>query len=79
MREFLRVLFQSPSSLPILQADSNLKESLTVLRKENSALMMEMIELRNDISLRDEQVRSTIASFYHYPLSISGCSRRPML
>jgi hypothetical protein len=40
----------------ILQADSNLKESLVVLRKENSALMMEMIELRNDISLRDEQV-----------------------
>ena len=33
-----------------------MKESLTVLRKENSSLMMEMIELRNDISLRDEQV-----------------------
>eukprot|EP01035_Chromulina_nebulosa_P021898 gene21898-28351_t len=45
------------------QADSNLKESLSVLRKENSALMMEMIELRNDISLRDEQanaLKSTI-------------------
>ena len=34
-----------------------MKENLAVLRHENSTLMMEMIEMKNDISLRDEQVR----------------------
>jgi hypothetical protein len=43
--------------IPLLQADSNMRETLIVLRQENSQLSMEIIELKGDISLRDDQVR----------------------
>ncbi len=33
-----------------------LKENIQILREENSSLMSEVLELRNDIGLRDEQV-----------------------
>ncbi len=34
-----------------------MRETLIVLRQENSQLSMEIIELKGDISLRDDQVR----------------------
>jgi len=44
------------STYSIGQADSNLKDSVAVLRRENSSLTIELIELKNDVSLREEQV-----------------------
>jgi len=40
------------------QADSNLKDSVAVLRRENSSLTVELIELKNDVSLREEQINA---------------------
>ena len=46
-----------PAKLMIFQqADHLLKESLQVLREENSNLLAELLELRNDFGLREEQV-----------------------
>jgi hypothetical protein len=40
-----------------------MRDALIMLRQENSHLSMEIIELKGDISLRDDQVR--ILNNYH--------------
>jgi hypothetical protein len=59
----MMALINNPSSnngsklMIFQQADHILKESLQVLREENSNLMSELLELRNDLGLREEQVK----------------------
>jgi len=39
------------------QADHMLRDSVAILRQENSQLMVEINELKNDFGLREDQVR----------------------
>jgi hypothetical protein len=48
-----------------VQADSVLKDSILVLRQENALLMVEINELKNDLGLREDQVRSPIPLSFH--------------
>lgn len=40
-----------------------LRDSIAILRQENSQLMVEINELKNDFGLREDQVRSLIHLF----------------
>lgn len=42
----------------VVQTELTMRDSLVVLRQENSQLSMEIIELKGHIGLRDDQVRS---------------------
>ncbi len=42
--------------LLFFQADNMLRDSIAILRQENSQLMVEINELKNDFGLREDQV-----------------------
>jgi hypothetical protein len=54
-------LQQQASGAPMLllhqQAEHVLKEAVATLRKENAALVMEIMDLKGDLSMREDQVR----------------------